>query len=161
MPSSCWQASKDSPATIPADLGHNADLKFVLKFPHPEDRGGLIIESFCTPEALALIFDPAQKIMQQSRIVAHGPRVDWAMKSVERSVDLLDLDEATEIGVQVLLDGSVVEVFLSTGQTLGARFYRGDMCNHQNSGLHFVAQRGEMVVMRAEGWSMGTIWKET
>ena len=57
--------------------------------------------------------------------------------------------------MRILLDHSCVEVFLSTGEVLATRVYRGRPPLGADAGLDLVAFGGVARVERLEAWEMG------
>ena len=57
--------------------------------------------------------------------------------------------------MRILLDHSCVEVFLSTGEALATRVYRGRPPLGADAGLDLVAYGGVARVERLEAWEMG------
>lgn len=62
--------------------------------------------------------------------------------------------------MRVLLDHSCVEVFLSTGEVLSTRIYRGEPTGPE-PGLELIAFGGSARVAQLEAWKVNTIWKQT
>ena len=60
--------------------------------------------------------------------------------------------------MRILLDHSCVEVFLSTGEVLSTRIYRGEP-QGMGSGIEFVAFGGSARVSHLEAWEVAPIWK--
>lgn len=61
----------------------------------------------------------------------------------------------TRAQMRILLDHSCVEVFLSTGEVLATRVYRGRPPVGADAGLDLVAFGGVARVERLEAWEMG------
>lgn len=61
--------------------------------------------------------------------------------------------------MRVLLDHSCMEVYLSSGEVLSTRVYRGYPPDGADAGIDFVAYGGSAEVKRAEVWEMRSIWK--
>lgn len=61
--------------------------------------------------------------------------------------------------MRILLDHSCVEVFLSTGEVLSTRIYRGEPPDAHEPGLAFVAFGGSARIHHLEVWQVATIWK--
>ena len=59
--------------------------------------------------------------------------------------------------MRILLDHSCVEVFLSTGEVLATRVYRGRPPLGADAGLDLVAFGGVARVERLEAWEMGAV----
>lgn len=61
--------------------------------------------------------------------------------------------------MRVLVDHSCLEVYLSTGEVLSTRVYRGYPPPGADAGIDFVAFGGSATVHRWQAWEMRTIWK--
>ena len=60
--------------------------------------------------------------------------------------------------MRVLLDHSCVEVFLSTGEVLSTRIYRGEPSEPEPS-IEFISFGGSAHVSKVEAWEVSTIWQ--
>lgn len=60
--------------------------------------------------------------------------------------------------MRILLDHSCVEVFLSTGEVLSTRIYRGAPSDPDPS-IEFVAFGGSALIPKVEAWEVSTIWE--
>ncbi len=63
------------------------------------------------------------------------------------------------VQMRILLDHSCMEVYLSSGEVLSTRVYRGHPPDGADAGIDFVAYGGSAEVKRAEVWEMRSIWK--
>ena len=60
--------------------------------------------------------------------------------------------------MRILLDHSCVEIFLSTGEVLSTRIYRGQPTGPE-PGLELIAFGGSARVQHIEAWHVASIWK--
>ncbi len=60
--------------------------------------------------------------------------------------------------MRILLDHSCVEVYLSSGEVLSTRVYRGLPPPDADAGIDLIAYGGTAKVERLEAWEMGSIW---
>jgi sucrose-6-phosphate hydrolase SacC (GH32 family) len=66
-----------------------------------------------------------------------------------------------DLQLHIFLDGSCLEVFTSTGQTLTTRVYRGHPpLDCQDAGLHLFAVGGSAVLQGVEAYEVGSCWRE-
>ncbi|KAK9813362.1 hypothetical protein WJX73_002296 [Symbiochloris irregularis] len=72
----------------------------------------------------------------------------------------VDLRQGETLKMRVLLDHSCVEVFLSTGEVLSTRIYRGEPTGPE-PGLELIAFGGNARIGALEAWKVNTIWKQT
>lgn len=63
-----------------------------------------------------------------------------------------------QVTVQVYVDHSAVEVFLSSGEALATRVYRGAVASQAESGIYFTSHGGATHVKDVQVHSMGSIW---
>lgn len=63
--------------------------------------------------------------------------------------------------MRLLLDHSCVEVYLSTGEVLSTRVYRGTPPPNADAGIDLIAYGGTARVERLEAWEMGSIWRSS
>jgi Glycosyl hydrolases family 32 C terminal len=61
--------------------------------------------------------------------------------------------------MRVFLDHSCVEVYLSTGEVLSTRVYRGVPPPNADAGIDLIAYGGTARMERLEAWEMGSIWR--
>ena len=60
--------------------------------------------------------------------------------------------------MRILLDHSCVEVFLSTGEVLSTRIYRGQPSEPDPS-IEFISFGGTARIHHVEAWEVSTIWQ--
>ncbi|KAK9916361.1 hypothetical protein WJX75_001798 [Coccomyxa subellipsoidea] len=71
----------------------------------------------------------------------------------------VNLRPGEPLTMRVLVDHSCVEVYLSSGEVLSTRVYRGHPPHGSDAGIDFVAYGGIARAERVEAWEMGSIWQ--
>ena len=62
--------------------------------------------------------------------------------------------------MRLLLDGSCAECYLSTGEVLSTRIYRGNAPRGADSGIELVSFGGVAKVDSVQAWELKSIWQK-
>ena len=67
--------------------------------------------------------------------------------------------KAESLGLRVLIDGSAVEVFTSTGQAVSTRVYMSEGASAPRQ-LLLISSGGSALLSQGAAWEMGSAWRE-
>ncbi|KAL3142936.1 hypothetical protein ABBQ38_003221 [Trebouxia sp. C0009 RCD-2024] len=73
---------------------------------------------------------------------------------------VLGAAQQQQVTVQVYVDHSAVEVFLSSGEALATRVYRGAVTPDEDPGMFFISHQGSTTVSNVHMSAMGSIWTQ-
>ncbi|KAK9807040.1 hypothetical protein WJX72_011542 [[Myrmecia] bisecta] len=156
----------DKATRVPLVNAPSVDVTFTLERGQSQQAGVLLrpwlhIEKGGAACAAAVVVDWDRSVME----VVFPSKLDASCRTfrdqdvIKRIGGPIRLDSARQsVRMRVLMDHSVLEAFLDSGEVLTTRVYRHDPHGERDKGLYLVALGGAAVVRDLEAHEMGSIW---
>ncbi|GMH45864.1 hypothetical protein BSKO_13827 [Bryopsis sp. KO-2023] len=144
------QVSEGSLVSFLSDIGPRFDMNLTISWEDHTQRFGLIITATDTPESLVIEFDIKSK---QLRSCSLDPEDFNGEEKIQIESKGTDEIEGGQLGMRVIVDGPLVEVFTSHGAALSGRVVRP-----MNGDMKMFSCGGKVSILEGCVWKMGSAW---
>lgn len=165
----CWKARhlqvmEEEMLPLEGLRGSSLDIELVL------DRGdasaaGLLFQGWdaAGEGSAAIVYDWERSVLEaiyEAPLEPNTPQdtdseEDDGLRRVGGPVEM----DSGDVHMRILLDHSCVEVYLSSGEVLSTRIYRGHPPEDADAGISFVSYGGTANVRRCTAWTLKSIWQ--